>query len=356
MTDDLADHFQRFAEQEGRGSSPLYVHLSREIADDSTLLTLAETSPEDQPAPNLLFAAVQYLLFETAGHPLATYYPSVGSDSVPPNDETYPQFQSFCSEFADELRSLIETRRVQTNAVRRSAVLLPAFEYLSRRVDRTPLGLVEIGPSAGLNLFWDQFGYNYGDIGSYGDSTATVQLECSVRESLHPPLPETVPSVGSRFGIDMAPLDVHGADDIRWLRALIWPEHETRRRYLDHAIEMARDAPPTLIKGDAVDHLEDVCSRVPPDQALCLFNTHALYQFSQTTRQRFLDQISELGEQRDLFWLSCEYSPRLLTPTIQLVAFESGVKSATLLATYQPHGEWIEWIDISSATENIVDN
>lgn len=348
---DPAEEFQRFAAEESRGSSPLYAHLSRAISEDSALFAFAESVPADQPVPNLLFAAVQSLLFETPEHPLASYYSSITSDPPPIDDETYSRFRSFCFERRDELRGLLGTRRVQTNAVRRSAVLLPAFEYLFRRGHGASLALIEIGPSAGLNLCLDRFGYDYSDGGRCGDPTATVQLDCAVRGALSPVVPETIPPISTRFGIDVAPLDVRDSDDVEWLRALIWPEHTTRRQYLEHAIEVARREPPTLFEGRAVDRLEGVCSRVSTDETLCLFNTHALYQFSQTARQRFLDRVVALGEQRDLFWLSCEYSPRLLAPVVQLVAFEDGVKSAALLAMYQAHGEWIEWIDIASGIE-----
>lgn len=345
---EAAGEFQQFAAQESRGSSPLYAHLSREISEDPELLALAECVPTAQPTPNLLFAAVQYLLFETPEHPLASYYPSITEDPLPVDDETYPLFRAFCLDNRDQLQSILGTRRVQTNAVRRSAVLLPAFEYLFQRTKHTPLALLEIGPSAGLNLCLHQFGYDYGDAGRCGEQTAAVQLNCTVRGALAPPLPTTMPTIGSRIGIDVQPLDVSAVEDSKWLRALIWPEHTKRQQNLACAIETAQRDPPTLVAGDAVDRLEAVCSRIPTDETLCLFNTHALYQFSQTAREQLLDRITALGEQRDLFWLSCEYSPRLLAPVAQLLAFENGTKSASLLAMYQSHGEWIEWIDAAS--------
>ena len=55
-----AETFERFAATEARGSSPLYEALSEGVADDGAMLALADEIPADQPAPNLLFAAVQY--------------------------------------------------------------------------------------------------------------------------------------------------------------------------------------------------------------------------------------------------------------------------------------------------------
>jgi len=51
-----------FAQQECQGSSPLYEHLATKIANDEDLLDIASSIPQDQPAPNLLLAAVHYLL------------------------------------------------------------------------------------------------------------------------------------------------------------------------------------------------------------------------------------------------------------------------------------------------------
>lgn len=138
MTKDLAAEFRRFAEEDCSGrvgsSSRLYEHLSLRIADDSEMLRLATDTREEQPAPMVLLAAVQYLLFNNSTHRLASFYPSVDGETRPVDDTTYPAFKQFCNEYEAEVRKLVSTRRVQTNTVRRSACLLPAFEYVSRAV------------------------------------------------------------------------------------------------------------------------------------------------------------------------------------------------------------------------------
>ncbi|HEY7356232.1 MAG TPA: DUF2332 domain-containing protein, partial [Ktedonobacterales bacterium] len=152
--DVLARRFQRFAEQEAEPAfSPLYARLCRGIASDPQVLTLAAAVPPGQPTPNLLLAAVHYLLLQGIGHPLAAFYPSLTSSPDP--SDAYPAFQSFCLEYASDIRALLLSRRVQTNEVARCACLLPAFELVSRQTARAPLALIEIGASAGLNLLWD---------------------------------------------------------------------------------------------------------------------------------------------------------------------------------------------------------
>lgn len=95
---------------------------------------------------------------------------------------------------------LIATRTVQTNEVRRSALLLPAFVLVSREAQGRPLYLLEIGAAAGLNLLWDRYGYHYGNGLRSGDMSSPVQISCSLRGALTPPVPATLPKVGRRRG------------------------------------------------------------------------------------------------------------------------------------------------------------
>ncbi len=119
-------------------SSPLYAHLCREAAEDSDILDIAATVPEGRQAPHLLLAAVHYLLDRHPDHRLAEYYPSISPESQAPDDGCFPAFREFCLDHADAIRPLLRTRRTQTNAVRRSAVLDPAIArcQLRRRAAR----------------------------------------------------------------------------------------------------------------------------------------------------------------------------------------------------------------------------
>ena len=52
-------------------------------------------------------------------------------------------------------------------------------------------------------------------------------LECAVGGDA--PLPDALPEVVWRGGIDLNPLDVRDDDAMRWLQTLVWPEHDDRR-------------------------------------------------------------------------------------------------------------------------------
>ena len=66
-------------------------------------------------------------------------------------------------------------------------------------------------------------------------------------------MPERLPEVVARIGIDLNPLDPADPDDRAWLRALVWPGPDggDRLRRLDAACEIARREPAVLLTGDA---------------------------------------------------------------------------------------------------------
>lgn len=322
-------------------TSPLYAHLCREAAEDPAVLDLASAVPEDREAPHLLLAAVHSLLERDSDHRLAEYYPSIATEARAPDEACFPAFREFCLDHADDIRPLLRTRRTQTNAVRRSAVLYPAVATVAEATDG-PLALVELGPSAGLNLLFDRYRYDY-DGRVVGDPDSPVTIESHVREG-DPPLPETPPAIRSRVGIDRNPLDVTDDDDRDWLRALIWPEHEERRAALDGALTVAREEPPRLVEGDMVDDLPAVLDEIPDDVPVCVLNTLVLYQVPESVSAALTSLLEAQMTDRPLHWLTGE---RELSggESVRLNwkrPVEGGVRT-THLADYQPHGEWLAW-------------
>ena len=268
MQEELSQIFERSANEEFHNSSPLYEHLSLAIAKDPEMLSLAAHCRKGERAPNLFFAAVHLLFLKGTRHPLSLYYQGLSGSSLG-TDDPYPTFRSFCLEYDEEIRSLISARLVQTNEVSRCACLVPAFVLVSRGAKGRPLHLVEIGASAGLNLLWDRYAYDYGEMRRCGDMNSPVQIKCAVKGNSIPPLPERFPDVSARVGIDVNPLDVSDREHALWLRALVWPEHSERAELLRRALQVARQNQPTLIRGDGVESLPAVIEAVPKDSVLC---------------------------------------------------------------------------------------
>ena len=338
--DDLRSEFLRFAGEECRGSSPLYERLSRAVAEDPEMLALASRPREGQRAPNLFFAAVHFLLLKGVAHPLVRFYESL-SGAFDGTEDPYPSFRSFCLEHGGEVAKLVSSRLVQTNEVRRCACLLPAFVLVARMSPGRPLYLIEIGAAAGLLLLWDHYGYRYGDTLECGDRDSPVQLVCGLRGEGSPAIPDVLPPVASRLGIDLNPIDARAPDAGLWLRALIWPEHRERARLLARAIEVAQRDPPPLIGGDAVEILPKILSLVPPECALCVFR--AWTWIPQNARERMSSLLAEYGAERDLFVISTA-GQRGNEMDLRLTSFVKGVKTVELIARCETHGGWLEWL------------
>ena len=339
----LSRRFQDFARLECRGSSPLYECLSQGVAADGQLLALAANTRRSQPAPNLFFAAVHFLLLRGAEHPLAAFYASLGG-AWDGREDPCPAFRDFCLQHCEEIVGLISHRIVQTNAVKRCSCLLPAFAYVDRGVAPRPLALVEVGASAGLNLLWDRFSYDYGQGRRCGDGSSPVQLTCSVRGSLEPPLPELLPEVKYRVGIDLLPVEISDPGAVMWLRALVWPEHGERMEILSRAIESPRQDPPEIIQGNAIDVLPDLLRDMPVDCHLCLYHSHTLNQFTVEDRTAFHQVLEQFGKVRDLDVVYMELGKGVGHSVVGLSSHRDGNRADRRLAECDTHGAWIRWL------------
>jgi hypothetical protein len=178
----VSNQFLVFADHEC-GASPLYRRLATGTSSDQTLLSLA-SSGDHGPKPNLLLAAVHFLLLGGIEDPLAEYYPSIAKQSA--LGDPFPAFQSFCLRHQREIRAIVESRWVQTNEVARCAYLVPSLFLVARHVVGRPLALVEVGTAAGLLLRYDSYGYDFGDRGQIGDLSA-LRIDCEIAGPYFPP-------------------------------------------------------------------------------------------------------------------------------------------------------------------------
>jgi len=341
-TEALSRQFKSFGEKVYHGSSPLYEQISRRVSEDPELLSLVLRARKSELSPNLFFGAIHYLLLRGLRHQLSSFYPSLSGSTIK-EDDPYPFFRSFCLENRKEIEDLISTRRVQTNEVQRCTCLMPAYAVAYRRAGK-PLSIVDLGASAGLHLLWDHFGYDYGEGKKFGDPSSPVQLACLLHGNVSPPFPSRLPLVAYRVGIDLNPIDVNDPKMMLWLKALVWPEHLKRAETLNSAIELAKQIPPAVIRGDVLAVLPEVLSKVPVETAVCISHSHLVYQFPKELRERFFSMINECGAHRDIFQISYEWWPGKDKSELELSIFENGAKQEQLLAYCNPHGEWLQWV------------
>jgi hypothetical protein len=341
----FSELFLHFAEyQAASDNSPLYALLARHIAADAELLTLAQFAPPDQPTADIFFAAVHYLLLSGIEHPLREFYPTLTSSPRSIN-AVYPIFHAFCLAYGAQIREVMNTRSVQTNEVGRCACMLPAFEIIYQLGQGRPMAVIEVGTSAGVNLLWDQYRYNYGDGHEYGLQTSPLQLNCELRGDRQLPFPQHMPTVSLRIGLDLHPININNADALLWLRALIWPEHAERAARLQSALDVVKQHRPLVMAGDALKLLPMIMANVPFDMTLCVFHSFTLNQFSADERKRFAAVLIEASKHREIFRVSYEaLTPPERDPLLDLFLYVQGTEMRQQVAKASDHGNWLEWL------------
>jgi hypothetical protein len=322
-----------------KAGAPLYAALAGSIKHDEELCALAAEAWDDQPMANILFGAVHYLLLRGTEHPLRAYYRTLGGN--PSNGEPFPAFRDFCVTHRDALRRQIRTRVTNTNEVGRSAILNAAFLELAKSVTE-PLHLIEIGPSAGLNLYWDRYHYKYrweGEELISGANDSDLVLEMPVSGSRPPS--GNPPRVGTRVGLERTPVDLNDAEDRDWLRALIWPDHPDRLARLEKAIAAVRSFHPDIRPGDALRLLIDAIASAPREGALCVFHTMATYQFYEEDRAALDAILTVAGMRRRVWRLSMEWESDIYP--LRLHRYAGGTREDLVLATCDSHGSEMHW-------------
>lgn len=308
--------------------SPLYRRLCEVVASDAELLGVINRI-EHQPPPNMLFAAVQFLLTRTPTAPLHQFYPNF-TDEPGPVREVDTAFKDFVLANEEEIVRIGRTRYTQTNECRRCVALLPGvwFTGLER------FHLVEIGASAGLNLAMDRYRYRWGEV-EWGPDSSVV-LEAQTRGGRVEPRGI---EIASRTGLDLNPVDPADPDERDWLVALIWPEQEERRVRLEEALSLAATVPMDLIAGSALETLPAVLGGLPPGEPAVVVNSMALIQFNRPEREELYRLIEEGRRERPVHRVSFEF----LAAGDQWVtlAADRGAGLAQIGRSH-PHGEWVE--------------
>jgi len=239
------------------------------------------------------------------------------------------------------LARFVAEQGVQTNEVRRSWGLLPAFLYVAAEAGR-PLDLVELGPSAGLNLVWDRYRYRFGNA-RWGREDARLELDGELRRPFPLELLDVPAEVRRRRGIDLNPIDVTSVDGARLLECFVWADQTERTERLRRAIEAVRAEPPDLIAGDYVDLLPRVLAERDPAALTVVFQTASLGYLSEDGRGELYAEIERAGREEPLAFLTSAHDPELegCWP-LELTDWPGGETHRLALQDF--HGAWLEWL------------
>jgi hypothetical protein len=327
-----------------RRNAQLYVRLAGASGGDEFLREFASHTRPGQPSPLILLASVHYLLIRGAEHPLRRFYPDLNGGYRVESEDPFPVFKDFVETHKDELAPLIASGVTNTNEVGRSGLLHAGFRALAAEAGE-PLHLVEIGPSAGLNMIWDRYGviYKHGNE-SYRIDTPNpaLTIELEARGENIPPLGPS-PKVASRVGLELNPVDLSKQESRDWLKALVWPDHVSRIARLDAALKAFVNAKPEILAGSALDLLPEALSPAPANEPVCVYHTLVTYQFTQEMRDILNDILVAVSTRRPVWRLSIEGTPNGDNPML-LYRYHDGVRDKRTLALCDPHGAWIEWL------------
>lgn len=236
---------------------------------------------------------------------------------------------------AEFLRRFTSDQDVQTNEVQRAWALLPAFLTLS---DGRPLDLLELGPSAGLNLVWDRYAYRYSS-GTWGSGA----LELSGDDRLPPPgevLSRQV-QVERRRGIDLSPVDATTDHGARLLQAFVWADQTARLERLRRAIETLRADPPELMRGDYVETLPALLEDRRPGTQLVVYQTASTMYLAERELRRLRDALERAARVEPLAFLTTGRAPDDNGFSLELERYPGG--RSERLAVFDFHGAWLEW-------------
>lgn len=318
LTAPAAEQYREFA-LDARGYSPCFDDWASRVAEDAEVLAWIERLPLPKQQPNLVFAAARWHGVPAPGPYAGLRAALLGDDGA--------------------IAGTILSRSTQTNEVGRLATLVPAFALVDAQ-----LALVEVGASAGLNLFPDRYSYSWDGADAIGSGpllTAAVSGPA--------PLPRSVPEVAWRGGIDLNPLDVTDEDQMRWLVNLVWPEHEERRIRLARAIEVARTDPPRLVRGDLLDELPALVDDAGRHGTVVVFHSAVAAYLSPGERDRFQALMTGLVADGRCHWISNE-APQVLPEVTATAVVPDDVRGFVLgldgqaMALAHGHGSWLRWL------------
>jgi len=278
--EDVQQSYRDFARNEVELSA-CFSRWAAAVAEDPEIVALLATLPPGKRQPNLVFAAARWN----------------GSGTGP-----YDDLRTTLLSRWQAVRDSVLARSTQTNEVGRCAALIPLLAHLPQ-----PLALLEVGASAGLCLFPDRYSYRYSNGAALdpADGVSPVVLPCEISGSV--PVPQRLPEIAWRRGIDLSPLNTANEDSMAWLEALVWPEHEDRRLRLAAAISMARQNPPTLVAGDLIETVGDVAATAPSNATLVVFHSAVLAYLPKPVRESWVELAMALPGH----WISNE-APNVL--------------------------------------------
>lgn len=288
-----------------RGYSPLYAAILDALAgwlrgvdgDPATavrrrFVAFAAGQAWDNDLEPILKLAAALHSFVLAGDPrvarLRPYYLTVtdGAEAREIGASFAEELRDALDELGDDLVGAARAWVIQTNETARGVVwLLPAA-----LLQIEAMHLVELGASAGLNLFADlrRFDLRWPDVNVTLGQAEALQFE-TICEGAHPgTLGMRAPEVLTRIGADARVVDLDAPGAETQLAACVWGDQPLRMQRLQEALALRRKFQGTaqaarVVRARLPEELEEFLGKAIPTQPLApvvLFDTYVTAYFN----------------------------------------------------------------------------
>jgi hypothetical protein len=335
MVLDLEDARRRYHfsfTREDHDRLPFYSALMNALENDLIALELLAGIRVEQRNPMLVLASLH--LAALRGHAvLSPIYRDARSGAMADPDSAARQVLRVVNDEPELVRSEFH-RSTQTNEPGRSAVFQSVIALLEQR-GYSSINLIDVGSSAGINLYFDQF-----PVRAHDDDNP-LTLVCHDETPVDRSLP--MPDVRSRVGIDPSPLDLSSDDDRMWLQACLWPEEPRRMARLEAIIAQRTSWPETtVLRGTAAERLDDAIALGDPSSLSVVLNSYVAAYFSEEDQLAYFEDMVEKCASGNVAWISLE-SPFMVTWPTSSTTNESARKGATQVLVTLPGGSPRGW-------------
>jgi hypothetical protein len=309
---------------------PFYCALLHDLEHDTLALELLASVRVEQRNPMLVLATLH--LAALRGHEiLSPIYGDARHGILEDPKGAAAQVLEVVHAAPDLVRREL-WRSTQTNEPGRSAVIQAVVRDLAGTSET--INVVEVGASAGINLYFDLFPVRTHDDGN------PLTLVCEDVGPIDRSRP--LPRVKSRVGIDPNPLILASEEDRLWLKSCLWPEERRRHDRFDAIVAAQSSWPPiTLLRGSAMERLNDAFELCGDDSMTIIVNTWAAFYFTLDERLEFFNDVSRRCANENVAWLSIE-STMVNWPGVD-VDEEARHRAASQVVVTHPRGSAVRW-------------
>ncbi len=305
-------------------------------------------NPLADALPMRLTGGLHFLVLSGRAPTLAEVYPGGAlAQTVDVEDGAlWREVEDAFHDHADFLLDFLKSPP-QTNEVGRSSVLMGGFHIIASETG-LPLSILEIGASAGLNLFWDHYRYKLGEA-EWGPADAPLTLTPEWSGSL-PPLGAL--SVVARAGCDQNPIDASDEDARLHLLSYAWADQVERRARLEAALDHVVEEGLKLDRADAGDWASARLASLTPGVATVLYHSIFWQYLTPEVKARIRTAIdaaaAQATQEAPFAWLRMEIHESLEFAGLYLKAWpntdSSNNPQTRLLAEVDFHGRWVRWL------------